>query len=180
MSNSMAATQRFIITGLCLLLVLRHCSGGEAPLPAVPKTGMTSAASNTRSSSQLEMARRLYRQLCASCHGNDFTGGRFRDAVPDIPDFTNSRWHSQRTDAKLVNSILEGKGTEMPSFGQRLNETEVRALVSLIRQANAAPPKNVKEAPVDSAFVNRFAALCEELEELKKQFHELDQKPPKP
>jgi mono/diheme cytochrome c family protein len=116
--------------------------------------------------------------LCASCHGTDFTGSVLREKGRDIPDFTDRQWHSHRTDAKLVVSILEGKGTRMPPFAQRLSEPEARALVSLIRQANATPLANAGAEPSD--FETRFAELSREMETLKKQFHELDNKSPRP
>jgi mono/diheme cytochrome c family protein len=179
MNTSVINDRRIIVSGLSLLLGLGWCLGAEpqqtAPRVAAPASATTSS---TRASPKLEAANRHYRQYCATCHDTDFSGNAWRDQGRDIPDFTNGLWHENRLDAKLVVSILEGKGTRMPSFGQRLSQEEARDLVSLIRQANPAQPESAKSAPSD--FESRFGALCEEMEALKKQYRELDNKPPKP
>jgi mono/diheme cytochrome c family protein len=175
----MTTIRGYVLLCLCLLLGLGWCIGAEAPPPtalnaAKPASGSTS----DRPSPKVEATLRQYRRLCATCHDTDFSGAVSRDKGRDVPDFTDGLWHAHRSDAKLVVSILEGKGTRMPSFGQRLSETEARDLVSLIRQASTAEAESAKAAPSD--FESRFAALSEEMESLKRQYHELDKKPPKP
>lgn len=75
----------------------------------------------------------LYRQRCARCHGEDGGGEAKRKRLPQIPDFRKPEWQASRTDAQLQTSILDGKGTAMPPFRDRLNEDQARELVAQVR-----------------------------------------------
>src|SRR5437588_8065845 len=44
----------------------------------------------------------LFQRRCSSCHAADGTGSGVRDSLPQIPDFTNSRWQERRSDAQLL------------------------------------------------------------------------------
>jgi mono/diheme cytochrome c family protein len=121
-------------------------------------------------------SKKAYKHWCARCHGNDFTGGNARESLPQIPDFTKGAWQARRTDGELLVSILDGKGTDMPSFRGRLSMDRARGLVAYIRQAGPATKKATEPAPDD--FDRRFRDLLKQLEELKKQYRR--QSPPAP
>jgi hypothetical protein len=55
----------------------------------------------------------LYNRYCIRCHGVD---GRGVWDMPGVPDFTNARWQTSRSDNQLVRIILEGRGAVMPPF----------------------------------------------------------------
>jgi mono/diheme cytochrome c family protein len=68
----------------------------------------------------------LYRERCASCHGERRYGGY---APPLIPETLK-----RKDDETLVRTVLKGlPNTQMPSFEGQLGETEARALVALLR-----------------------------------------------
>jgi hypothetical protein len=120
----------------------------------------------------------LYRQYCSRCHGEDHKGRGVRERGEYIPDFTETSWHNQREDARLVVSILDGKGTRMPPFRDQLSEAEARALVGHIRQFS--PSKKAAVATNSEDFATRFDELEKEFENLRKQFQEISRQPRQP
>jgi mono/diheme cytochrome c family protein/uncharacterized membrane protein len=89
--------------------------------------------------------RDLFRQRCAKCHGADGTGNAARDRLPEIPDFTKAPWHARRTDAQLLASILDGKGSEMPPHRGKISEEQARGLVAYVRSFAPATGKSGQE-----------------------------------
>jgi mono/diheme cytochrome c family protein/uncharacterized membrane protein len=77
--------------------------------------------------------RKLFRQHCAKCHGADGKGSAARGLMPDIPDLTKASWQRRRTDAQLLASILDGKGTDMPAMSSKLSKEQARGLVAYVR-----------------------------------------------
>jgi mono/diheme cytochrome c family protein len=78
-------------------------------------------------------AAETFRKRCAKCHGADGTGKKARERLPEIPDFTNPSWQARRADSKLVASILDGRGEDMPSHRGKISEEQARGLVAHIR-----------------------------------------------
>ena len=66
---------------------------------------------------------------------------RRADRFPEIPDFTNVSWQAQRTDAQLLESILDGKGEDMPPVRGKISEQQARGLVAFIRAFAPTPGK---------------------------------------
>jgi hypothetical protein len=78
--------------------------------------------------------RELFRQHCVECHGAKGTGSTVRRSQPEIRDFTAAGWQSRRTDARLMSSILDSKGPDMPPQRGEISEgQEVRGLVDYVR-----------------------------------------------
>ena len=71
-----------------------------------------------------------FNRYCIRCHGVD---GRGVWDIPDVPDFTNARWQSCRTDAQLARSILEGRGSVMPPWRGTLSLEEAWAMSRYVR-----------------------------------------------
>jgi hypothetical protein len=88
--------------------------------------------------------------------------------MPAIPDFTVRPWHERRTDSQLIVSILEGKGTDMPSFRDKLPREQVRDLVAFLRGFAPGSTPQPAAAPADD-FEARFRQLMEEFEGLRRQ-----------
>src|SRR6516164_5212158 len=66
----------------------------------------------------------VFRRHCVKCHGADGTGAQTRKFHAQIPDFTDASWQARRSDARLVVSILDGKGQEMPPWHAKINERD--------------------------------------------------------
>lgn len=152
-----------ILGGVALLAAfaagLRNSRAGEPPLADIAAaTAQTSASS-------------LFLWRCARCHDEDGTGSVLRSTIGGLPNFADLPWQRQRSDAQLVVTILEGKGTRMPAFGGRLSRAEARALVGHIR--NLAPDPMVDTGEPARDFQTQFQALQEEFERLRKHFHDL-------
>lgn len=123
------------------------------------------------------MAAELFQQRCSSCHAADGTGGVLRQRVPQLPDFTNPRWHKRHSEAELVASILDGKGDRMPAFRGKISPDQAEDLAALLRTFDPTyDPSAGTPALGPEEFRKRFHQLERELEELKKKFRE----PPAP
>jgi mono/diheme cytochrome c family protein len=91
-----------------------------------------------------------YNRYCIRCHGVD---GRGVWDIPDVPDFTNSRWQASRSDAQLARATLEGRGACMPAFRGVLTLEETWAMARYLRtlvpgSEVSRPEKTPEKAPV--------------------------------
>jgi len=66
--------------------------------------------------------RHLFLMNCAHCHGDDARG----DEGPDLHEL-------HRSDARLHEVITAGIKGEMPSFGKKLGDPDVRQLIAYLR-----------------------------------------------
>jgi len=66
--------------------------------------------------------RHLFLMNCAHCHGDDARG----DEGPDLHDL-------HRSDARIHEVITAGIKGEMPSFGKKLGDPDVRQLIAYLR-----------------------------------------------
>lgn len=102
----------------------------RTPTPAAPEEGGTERAADA-----------LFNVSCASCHGRDGRGqGSGRPPGASVPDFTQTAFQTQRSDAQLAEVIRNGRGL-MPPFGKQVNDQGIAALVARVRRFAAAPPK---------------------------------------
>jgi mono/diheme cytochrome c family protein len=67
----------------------------------------------------------LFMMNCAHCHGNDARG----DEGPDLHGVAKS-------DARIDSIIKDGVKGEMPKFGAKLTDADVRALIAFVRSLN--------------------------------------------
>jgi hypothetical protein len=72
----------------------------------------------------------VFNKYCIRCHGID---GRGTWDIPDVPNFTNVRWQSSRTEAQIARRILEGRGAVMPPFRGTLSLEEAWAMARYLR-----------------------------------------------
>jgi mono/diheme cytochrome c family protein len=72
----------------------------------------------------------LYNRYCIRCHGID---GRGVWDIPDVPDFTDTRWQASRPDPQIVNILMEGRGAVMPTFRGTLSLDEAWAMARYLR-----------------------------------------------
>src|SRR5262249_4509296 len=80
------------------------------------------------------------------CHGID---GRGVWDIPDVPDFTDPRWQMSRSDAQIVNILMEGRGAVMPMFRGTLTLEEACGMAHYLR--SFVPGTEVTRADVDRA-----------------------------
>jgi mono/diheme cytochrome c family protein len=119
-----------------------------------------------------EAARGHFRRYCARCHGDDLRGSEWRAQGRRIPDFTDGPWQNSHSDTQLLVSVLEGKGSHMPPFRDKLSTAEAQAVVHFIRTANPTPAR--RPAAVEATdFDRRYDALQQELNDLRKEYRKL-------
>lgn len=108
----------------------------------------------------------IFRQYCAVCHGPDGTGSVMRPAMPPIPDFTSAAFHTAHTDAQIRVSILDGKGTLMPSNRGRITDQQAGLLLSYVRSLG---PKTAagKSSGAETDFEKQMRELEEQLNKQK-------------
>jgi cbb3-type cytochrome c oxidase subunit III len=129
---------------------------------------------------RLRSASVLYREYCIACHGPDGTGvAAMRVTLPLLPDFTTAPFHTQHSDAQLLISILDGKGTQMPANRGRVNEAQARDLTLLLRAFGPAGIGGGNPGPDDGAFQGQFRQLQQQWETLERQLRALKQGSPK-
>ena len=72
----------------------------------------------------------LFNRYCIRCHGID---GRGVWDIPNVPNFTNVRWQQTRSDAQIVNIIIEGRGAVMPPFRGTMTLEEAWGMARYLR-----------------------------------------------
>lgn len=88
------------------------------------------------SADDIDVGRGTFRIYCSPCHGIHAQGGRG-------PDLTLGVYEAGETDADLHRVISGGvDGTEMPGYGERMNEDSIWRIVAYIR--SAAKPDQAK------------------------------------
>jgi quinol-cytochrome oxidoreductase complex cytochrome b subunit/mono/diheme cytochrome c family protein len=80
----------------------------------------------------------VYRAYCLACHDADGRGTTVKKAMPDIPDFTDPKWQTARTNSELAHSILEGKGKFMLAMKDKLGGTDADQMVEYVRKFEGA------------------------------------------
>ena len=74
-----------------------------------------------------------YTRYCLACHGPDGKGTEVKKAMPNLPDFTSRKWQDGVSNVQIKVSILEGKGTFMLPFRDKVTDDENAELTSYIR-----------------------------------------------
>lgn len=76
---------------------------------------------------------RIYRRLCASCHGIDGRGNTVRFMGNEWADLTDNNWRQYGDDGSLETIIREGVFSKMPARNE-LTREEMRALLGYLRK----------------------------------------------
>jgi mono/diheme cytochrome c family protein len=167
-----------------LVAFVRAFRGGKQVVddeenPAEPPRSTAPAPATGPGSSAIEAPRpdpkdlagreggRTFLRTCAACHGSDGRGGEMRGSLPSIPDFTASGWQEVRNNPQLIASVLEGRGTGMPPFRDKLSRDQVRELVAFIRSLGPSQARATRTASDD--FDARFQQLLAEFEDLRRR-----------
>ena len=135
------------------LLALSGCDSSKEPLrtweasdhahpPASqvdPSRVPGSATPVDEATANLEIAKMLWVNECAKCHG--MTGHGDGSPLPAGIDFADSKWQETRTDEELAKSIAEGK-PPMPAYGPRVNDAQLAVIVKIVRAFGATQESN--------------------------------------
>ena len=69
---------------------------------------------------------------CSGCHGDDGKAQTEEGKKRKARNLTNAKWQDTIDDARIVKSITKGHD-EMPAFGKKLTEPEIKALAAEVR-----------------------------------------------
>lgn len=100
--------------------VVRHAQI-SASIPAFA-TSAQAAIKPPELAADAAQGRHLFLMNCAHCHGDDARG----EEGPDLHDL-------HRSDARIHEVITAGIKGEMPSFGKKLGDPDVRQLITYLR-----------------------------------------------
>ena len=113
---------------------------------------------------------------CLACHGPDGRGmSTARAAMPPLPDFTVKQWQLDRTNPQLKVSILDGKGTYMPTWRGKVSPELAQSLVTYIR-GFGPPGLFASQAAPASEFAKSFDALQKEWDALESQMKSMSRR----
>ncbi|MEP7072210.1 MAG: c-type cytochrome [Verrucomicrobiota bacterium] len=123
-----AAAFRFYLGGMgiasaCIFAAAYY--GGEMVL-AADAPAQDSKAPIALDANTVATGRHLFLMNCAHCHADDATG----DEGPDLHGL-------RKTDARLMATIQNGIKGEMPRFGQKLNDSDIKALIAYLKSLRA-------------------------------------------
>ena len=77
----------------------------------------------------------LFKQKCSMCHGVD---GKGYPALK-TPDFTDPKVQASLPDKRILDAIKNGKeDTQMPAFGDKLDDRQIHSLLVYIRSLNSS------------------------------------------
>jgi mono/diheme cytochrome c family protein len=127
-----------------------------------PKVEQPLVAPSGDSAARIRVGASIFRQYCIVCHGVDGTGTIMRPVLPPIPDFTSPAFHKEHSDAQILISILDGKGTFMPANRGRVTEDQAGDLVAFVR---AFGPKLAVSTPTPTVMDSNFEKSYRQLEE---------------
>lgn len=73
-----------------------------------------------------------YSQLCVACHGANGEG----NVMMGAPNLVNDVWLYGGSKEAVKESIGKGRNGEMPAFGKRLNDVQIKMLVAWLNKAS--------------------------------------------
>jgi mono/diheme cytochrome c family protein len=141
----------------------------DTPLPEIPK-GPAVASGDV--AYKIRMGGDIFQKYCLVCHGRDGTGNENRIMLPPIPNFRDPPWQKSKNDAELLTSILDGKGTLMPSNAERITRDQAKLVLAYVRAFD--PGRVVEAAPTtEDPFQKKMRLLQWQFNQLEKQLKQL-------
>ena len=83
------------------------------------------------SSAKAKETKRLFKQKCTKCHGQDGAGSNYGQII-GVTNLTNPEWQERADDKRIINSIKHGRG-QMPAAGEKLTEEQITSLMLYVR-----------------------------------------------
>jgi mono/diheme cytochrome c family protein len=90
-------------------------------LPSPPSSAQAAAAP-LNLTGEAAQGKHLFLMNCAHCHADDAHG----DEGPDLYDL-------HKSDARIHQAVAGGIKGEMPSFGKKLNDQDIKAITAFLR-----------------------------------------------
>jgi mono/diheme cytochrome c family protein len=78
----------------------------------------------------------LWDAYCTVCHGPDGKAQTEEGRKKMARNLSDARWQASVSDERLHNSIRRGR-ENMPSFGKKLNDEQIKALIAEVRSLAA-------------------------------------------
>jgi mono/diheme cytochrome c family protein len=100
--------------------------GGEMLLHAEPENSAVTSVLSRNEPTAVMRGHDLFLMNCAHCHGDDARG---TDEAPDLTTF-------HKSEARIASVVKNGIKGEMPRFGQKLTDADVKMLIRFIRSLN--------------------------------------------
>ena len=100
--------------------------GGEMLLHAEPENSAVTSVLSRNELTAVMRGHDLFLLNCAHCHGDDARG---TDEAPDLTKI-------HKSEARIASVVKNGIKGEMPRFGQKLTEADVKMLIRFIRSLN--------------------------------------------
>lgn len=113
------------ISALTAVGIALAASNAFRPPPHGASSGGSEALAIPPEGTPAHQGYTLFLMNCAHCHGDDARG----DEGPDLHGVTKS-------DARIASMIKNGVKGEMPKFGSKLNDNDVRDLIAFVRTLN--------------------------------------------
>jgi cytochrome c oxidase cbb3-type subunit 3 len=120
MVAAICASGTAFVSMLGIASIMRH-GASTIPVPTLVTTAQA-AVKSPELTADAAQGRHLFLMNCAHCHGDDARG----DEGPDLHDL-------HRSDARIHEVITAGIKGEMPSFGKKLGDSDVRQLIAYVR-----------------------------------------------
>jgi mono/diheme cytochrome c family protein len=120
---AICASAAVMAVTLGIATLMQHAPFSVA-LPGIPNA--QAAAKPIELAREAAQGRHLFLMNCAHCHADDATG----DEGPDLHNL-------HKSDARIHQVITSGIKGEMPSFGKKLGDPEVRQLTAYLRTLNS-------------------------------------------
>jgi len=120
----MALFSPFIRSSVTVLLIATFLIG-------VSQAVANRAQRSQPSPAKAKEAKRLFKQKCSKCHGQDGAGNNYGQII-GATNLTDPVWHERVDDQRIINSITHGRG-QMPAQGEKLTDEQITSLMLHVR-----------------------------------------------
>ena len=127
-----------VILPLILVLVVENSFIGSA---AKSRASASGPQNSQTSATKAKDARRIFKQKCTKCHGQDGAGTNYGQII-GATNLSDSEWQQRVDDKLIVNSITHGRG-QMPAFGEKLTEERITSLMLYVRTLRKCPVRRL-------------------------------------
>lgn len=97
----------------------------------IAETSLVNKSNNADNVVDADRGSVIYQQYCMACHQSDGSGS----PLIGTPDFTGRSAPFELTDEELMATISEGKGNDMPPFGNVIPKHEIQNVIAFLRDS---------------------------------------------